>query len=87
MRSLRPANRRRRSGAPRKHCARSDPATDAPGLSAAFAPDGETAVVGRRVRGRATIREAFESFKDYKAQSEETATADYNRAQRNRRTR
>ena len=60
-----------------KHYADLILAMDAPGLSAAFAPDGEMVVVGQPpVRGRATIREAFESFKDYKVQSEEM-TADY----------
>ncbi len=50
-------------------------AMDATGLAGAFAPDGEMVVVGQPpVRGRATIREAFESFKDYKVQAEEMTT-------------
>jgi uncharacterized protein (TIGR02246 family) len=60
-----------------KHYADLILAMDAAGLSAAFAPDGEMVVVGQPpVRGRAPIREAFESFKDYKVQAEEM-TADY----------
>ncbi|HEY2152366.1 MAG TPA: SgcJ/EcaC family oxidoreductase [Vicinamibacterales bacterium] len=60
-----------------KHYADLILAMDATGLSAAFAPDGEMVVVGQPpVRGRANIRETFESFKDYKVQAEEM-TADY----------
>jgi uncharacterized protein (TIGR02246 family) len=60
-----------------KHYADLILAMDASGLAAAFAPDGEMVVVGQPpVRGRQTIREAFESFKDFKVQAEEM-TADY----------
>ncbi len=60
-----------------KHYADLILAMDATGLSEAFATDGEMIVVGQPpVQGRATIKQAFESFKDYKVQSEEM-TADY----------
>lgn len=60
-----------------KHYADLILAMDAAGLSAAFAPDGNMVVVGQPpVQGRTAIREAFESFKDYKVQTEEM-TADY----------